>query len=30
MNETAIEQNTQAVPKRGDGLLDALDLDVAF
>ena len=26
----AIQQNTQAIPKRGDGLLDALDLDVAF
>ncbi len=30
VDEAAIEQNTQAVPKRGDGLLDALDLDVAF
>ena len=26
----AMQQNTQAIPKRGDGLLDALDLDVAF
>ena len=26
----AIQQNAQAIPKRGDGLLDALDLDVAF
>lgn len=30
VDEAAIAQNTQAVPKRGDGLLDALDLDVAF
>ncbi len=30
VDEAAIGQNTQAVPKRGDGLLDALDLDVAF
>ncbi len=26
----SLHQNTQAIPKRGDGLLDALDLDVAF
>jgi uncharacterized membrane protein YjgN (DUF898 family) len=30
VDEEAIGQNTQSVPKRGDGLLDALDLDVAF
>ena len=26
----SLQQNAQAIPKRGDGLLDALDLDVAF
>lgn len=26
----AMQQNTQAIPKRGDGLLDALDIDVSF
>ena len=26
----AMHQNAQPIPKRGDGLLDALDLDVAF
>ncbi len=26
----ALQQNTQAIPARGDGLLDALDVDVAF
>ena len=30
VNVDAIQQNTQSIPKRGDGLLDALDLDVAF
>ena len=30
INADALTQNTQPIPSRGDGLLDALDLDVAF